>query len=97
MREELLSVKQVSMELGDIPVSTVQKHIREGKLKATKNGRYYLVTRSDLNSYLGINNTTEMLSKDFEISQLKQKLKLYEQKIKTIEMMLNNLNMAIAS
>lgn len=97
MREELLSVKQVSKELGGVPISTIQKHIREGKLKATKNGRCYLVTRSDLNCYLGIDNTSEMLSKDFEIAQLKQKLTACEQKLKTVEMFLNNLNIAIAS
>ncbi|MBA7587128.1 hypothetical protein ES708_29145 [subsurface metagenome] len=35
-----------------IPVDTVRKYIREGKIKAIKIGRYYLVSEENLQKFL---------------------------------------------
>ena len=88
---ELLRTKQVAEELGK-PLQFVQKIIREGILKATKSGKEYLVTRQDLNKYLGIENNDEFLKKDLEIAQLKSKIKNYELQISTLKRVLGTLN-----
>lgn len=90
-RQELLRLSEVAKEVG-LPVSTIQKHVREGKLKAKRNGRVYLVTRVDLDSYLGIESNEEGLKKDLEIANLKSKLKTYEYQLKTIKAMISNLD-----
>ncbi|MBY6977430.1 helix-turn-helix domain-containing protein [Clostridium botulinum] len=90
-KRELLKLFQVSQEVG-LPLSTIQKHVREGKLKAKKNGREYLVTRIDLNSYLGIESNEDALKKDLEIANLKNKVKTYEYQLKNIKNMINNLD-----
>lgn len=90
-RKELLKLFQVSEEVG-LPLSTIQKHVREGKLKAKKNGREYLVTREDLNLYLGIESNEDSLKKDLEIANLKSKVKTYEYQLKTIKTMISNLD-----
>lgn len=90
-RQELLRLSEVAKEVG-LPVSTIQKHVREGKLKAKRNGRVYLVTRVDLDSYLGIESNEEGLKKDLEIANLKAKVKTYEYQLKTIKAMISNLD-----
>ena len=90
-RQELLRLSEVAKEVG-LPLSTIQKHVREGKLKAKRNGRVYLVTRADLDSYLGIESNEEGLKKDLEIANLKSKLKTYEYQLKTIKAMISNLD-----
>lgn len=89
-REELLKLFQVAEETG-LPLATIQKHVRQGKLKAKRTGRIYLVTRKDLNAYLGIENNEEDLKKDLEIANLKSKVKTYEYQLKTIKVMISNL------
>lgn len=90
-RQELLKLFEVAEEVG-LPLSTIQKHVREGKLKAKRNGRIYLVARADLNAYLGTENNEEDLKKDLEIANLKAKLKTYEYQLKTIKAMISNLD-----
>lgn len=94
-KQELLKLFEVSEEIG-LPVSTIQKHVREGKLKANRNGREYLVTRVDLNRYLGIETNEDTLRRDLEIVDLKNKVKTYEYQLRTIKNMVSNLeNMLI--
>ncbi|MGN2349425.1 helix-turn-helix domain-containing protein [Clostridium botulinum] len=90
-RQELLKLFQVAEETGS-PLSTIQKHVREGKLNAKKNGREYLVTRVDLNRYLGVESNEDGLKKDLEIAQLKSKIKTYEFQLKTAKSMISNLD-----
>lgn len=89
-KQELLKLFQVAEETG-LPLSTIQKHVREGKLNAKRNGREYLVTRSDLNKYLGIENNDDMLKKDLKIAQLEGRIKSYEMQFKAIKGVLSNL------
>lgn len=90
-RQELLKLFEVAEEVG-LPVSTIQKHVREGKLKAKRNGRVYLVTRADLDLYLGTESNEESLKKDLEIANLKARVKTYEYQLKTIKAMISNLD-----
>ncbi|WP_294378203.1 helix-turn-helix domain-containing protein [uncultured Clostridium sp.] len=89
--QELLAVSEISSIYGVQP-ATIQKHIREHKLKAKKIGKKYMVTRRDLNVYLGIENNEEDLRKDLEIANLKAKVKTYEYQLKTIKAMISNLD-----
>jgi len=50
-REKLLTVPEVA-EVLRVRVSTVQRHIRQGRLPAALFGRQYLVRESDLDSYV---------------------------------------------
>ena len=90
-RQELLKLFEVAEEIG-LPLSTIQKHVREGKLKAKRTGRVYLVARADLDSYLGTESNEEGLKKDLEIANLKAKVKTYEYQLKTIKAMISNLD-----
>ncbi|MBC2459390.1 helix-turn-helix domain-containing protein [Clostridium beijerinckii] len=90
-KQELLKLFQVAEETG-LPLSTIQKHVREGKLKATRNGREYLVIRVDLNKYLGIESNDDVLKKDLKIAQLEGRIKSYEMQFKAIKGMVANLD-----
>ena len=61
-KQELLDLNQIHDETG-ILVVTLQGDIRKQKLKAKKIGRKYMVTREDLNRYLGIENVDEILKR----------------------------------
>ena len=50
--EELLSVEQVAELLG-LHVRTVRAWVREGRLKATRPGKQYVIARQDLEALLG--------------------------------------------
>lgn len=90
-KQELLKLFQVAEETG-LPLSTIQKHVREGKLKATRNGREYLVVRIDLNRYLGIESNDDALKKDLKIAQLEGRIKSYEMQFKAIKGTISNLD-----
>ncbi len=59
--EQLLTVKQLAEAL-QINEQTVQRFIREGKLKAFRVGREYRIKKSKLNEYL-TELSTEKLAK----------------------------------
>ncbi|MFG3437671.1 helix-turn-helix domain-containing protein [Nonomuraea sp. NPDC047897] len=52
MPQQYYSVDQVA-ELLDLHVRTVRSYVRDGKLKATRIGKQYRVTRADLEAFLG--------------------------------------------
>lgn len=49
---ELYSINQVADLLG-LHVRTVRKHVRDGRLAATRIGRQYRISRQDLEAYTG--------------------------------------------
>jgi excisionase family DNA binding protein len=51
MDDELLTVRQVAQKL-QVHFRTVERYIREHKLKALRLGRYLRVRRSELNRFL---------------------------------------------
>ncbi|MDF2710802.1 MAG: MerR family transcriptional regulator [Nonomuraea muscovyensis] len=52
MSQRYYSVDQVA-ELLDLHVRTVRSYVRDGKLRATRIGKQYRVTREDLEAFLG--------------------------------------------
>lgn len=85
MREELLTLKQINIEYPQFSTQKLSASIRKGELKAVKRGLSYYVTRQNLNTYLGINNSNTDINKDLEIARLKQELNKYKTELNTIK------------
>lgn len=81
---ELLKTDEVAAELGK-PRTFITNQIRQGKLKAIKSGKEYLINREDLNSYLGIMTNEEDYKKDLYIKELEGKIKTYEVQFNTVK------------
>ena len=89
-KQELLDLNQIHDETG-ILVTTLQGDIRKQKLKAKKIGRKYMVTREDLNKYLGIENIDEILKRDLEIAKLKNQLEGYKRQYSTLKQLMDTM------
>lgn len=89
-KQELLDLSQIHDETG-ILVTTLQGDIRKQKLKAKKIGRKYMVTREDLNRYLGIENVDEILKRDLEIAKLKNQLEGYKRQYSTLKQLMDTM------
>lgn len=89
-KQELLDLNQIHDETG-ILVTTLQGDIRKKKLKAKKIGRKYMVTREDLNRYLGIENVDEILKRDLEIAKLKNQLEGYKRQYSTLKQLMDTM------
>jgi len=53
MSTPLITVEQAAQQLGLHP-KTVLRHIREGRLRATRIGKSYRITSTDLNAFAGL-------------------------------------------
>lgn len=73
----ILKLKDIS-EKYDIPVNRLTSLIRQGKLKAVKSGKEYVVTLTEIHRYLGIETTSESLEREVYIKELEGKIKSYE-------------------
>lgn len=89
-KQELLDLNQIHDETG-ILVTTLQGDIRKQRLKAKKIGRKYMVTREDLNRYLGIENVDEILKRDLEIAKLKNQLEGYKRQYSTLKQLMDTM------
>ena len=89
-KQELLDLNQIHDETG-ILVVTLQGDIRKQKLKAKKIGRKYMVTREDLNRYLGIESVDEILKRDLEIAKLKNQLEGYKRQYSTLKQLMDTM------
>lgn len=90
MKQEMLSLNEIHEENG-IKITTLQTAIKSKKLKATKIGSRYMVTRENLNTYLGITNKDELLEKDLEIARLKNQLEGYKRQYDTLKQLINTM------
>ncbi|MDR3594931.1 helix-turn-helix domain-containing protein [Clostridium sp.] len=79
-------------EIINKPPATVRNEIRKGKIKATKSGTEYLIEKSEVDKYLGIETNDESLKKDLEIAELKGKIKSLETKVQAFKSVANSLN-----
>lgn len=52
MQKDLYSINEVAAMLG-LHVKTVRNHVRDGKLKSTRVGKQYRITRADLDEFTG--------------------------------------------
>lgn len=73
----IMNLKNVS-EKYDIPVTRLTLAIRQGKLKAVKSGKEYIVTLNEIHKYLGIETSSESLERELYIKELESKIKNYE-------------------
>ncbi|MBS5986579.1 DNA-binding protein [Clostridium sp.] len=89
-KQELLDLNQIHDETG-ILVVTLQSDIRKQRLKAKKIGRKYMVTREDLNRYLGIENVDEILKRDLEIAKLKNQLEGFKRQYATLKQLMDTM------
>ncbi len=87
---EFLKTDEVALELGK-KREFITSEIRKGKLKAVKSGGEYLISRRDLNTYLGIESEDELLRKDLIIKDLQIRLQNYEVKFQALKGMLNTI------
>jgi excisionase family DNA binding protein len=81
-------------EIINKPATTVRNEIRSGKIKAIKSGTEYLIEKSEIDRYLGIETNDESLKKDLEIAELRGRVKSLETQIhafKTVASSLNNI------
>lgn len=78
------------------PPATVRNEIRTGKIKAKKCGTEYLIEKSEVDRYLGIQTNDESLRKDLEIAELKGKVKSLETQIQAFKSVASSLNNIIA-
>jgi len=79
-------------EMINKPATTVRNEIRTGKIKATKSGTEYLIEKSEVDRYLGIETNDESLKKDLEIAELKGKIKSYEMQLQAFKSVASSLN-----
>ena len=84
----VLRLKEIS-ERYNIPVTRLTLAIRNGKIKAVKSGKEYLVTLKEINKYLGIETSNEDINKELYIKELENKINKYEMKISTLENCIN--------
>ncbi|MEQ8156668.1 MAG: helix-turn-helix domain-containing protein [Clostridiaceae bacterium] len=91
MNEKSLTYKTAEVaELIGKPVTTVTMLIRQGKLKAAKAGKEYLIEKAEVNRYLGIESNEDLLKKDLYIKELESQIKVYKIKIDTMENLLKS-------
>jgi len=91
LSEKALTYKTTEVaELIGKPVTTVTMLIRQGKLKAAKAGKEYLIEKAEVNRYLGIESNEDLLKKDIYIKELESQIKVYKIKLDTMENLLKS-------
>lgn len=89
--KQIFKLCEVS-EYYHIPLTTLQKHVREEKLIAKKNGREYIVTKENLDKYLGTKSSNKEMEKDLEILRLQSELEIYKNKIEILKNLVETIN-----
>ena len=83
-------VNEVAEMIGK-PASSVRNEIRLGRLKAKKSGVEYLIEKTEVDRYLGIETDDESLKKDLEIEKLRGQVKALQTKIEAFKSVANSL------
>ena len=73
------------------PRSYINNLIRQGKIKAIKSGKEYLIHLNEVNKYLGIETDEEIYKKELYIKELEGKLKAYEIQFSTVKNLVGTL------
>lgn len=87
---ELLKTDEVA-EMLKKPRSYINNLIRQGKIKAIKSGKEYLIHLNEVNKYLGIETDEEIYKKELYIKELEGKLKAYEIQFSTVKNLVGTL------
>ena len=91
MQGVILSIKEVA-ETAKLTKQHVRQLLREGKIKGTKVGKEWRVSKEDLNRYLGIEDNAQSMEKDLYIKELEGRIKTYEVQMTTLKNLVNTLN-----
>ena len=91
MQGVILSIKEVA-ETAKLTEQHVRQLLREGKIKGTKVGKEWRVSKEDLNRYLGIEDNAQSMEKDLYIKELEGRIKTYEVQMTTLKNLVNTLN-----
>ncbi|MBS5927550.1 MAG: helix-turn-helix domain-containing protein [Clostridium sp.] len=86
----LLKTDEVA-EMLDKPRPFINNLIRQGKLKAVKSGKEYLIHLNEVNKYLGIDTDEESYKKELYIKELEGKIKAYEIQFSTVKNLVGTL------
>lgn len=89
--KSILKLKEIS-EKYDIPVTRLTLAIRQGKLKANKLGKEYIVTLDEVYRYLGIETTSQGMERELYIKELENKIKNYEIQMTTLRSCISMMN-----
>lgn len=92
----ILRLKEIEAKY-NIPVTRLTLAIRQGKLKAVKTGKEYIVTLNEIHKYLGIETTSEGMERELYIKELEGKLKNYEVQIGALKNCILMMQNVIAS
>ena len=87
---ELLKTDEVA-EMLKKPRSYINNLIRQGRIKAIKSGKEYLIHLNEVNKYLGIETDEEIYKKELYIKELEGKLKAYEIQFSTVKNLVGTL------
>ena len=91
MQSVILSIKEVA-ETAKLTEQHVRQLLREGKIKGTKVGKEWRVSKEALNRYLGIEDNAQSMEKDLYIKELEGRIKTYEVQMTTLKNLVNTLN-----
>lgn len=74
------------------PETTVRLEINKGNIEARKSGTTWLIPKSEVNRYLGIEDNEQNYKKDVYIKELEGKVKTLETQIKAFKQVASSLN-----
>ena len=84
VKTTVLSVEEFALE-ANITLAHTRQLLREGKLKGTKIGKEWRITREDAHNYLGIKTDIQSIEKQMYIKELEAKIQSYELQISTFK------------
>lgn len=88
---EMYKLKEIT-QMYKISYNTLRNAILTGKLHAYRIGRYYMVQKADIESYLGLTDNSEIQNLKQQIKELELKLKGYEIQYNSIRNVINSVN-----
>lgn len=68
MPRQVFNAKEIAEMLG-VSDRTISRHIEDGKLSASRPGRSYVITLSDLGEYLGSQERAQAIVQAYETRQ----------------------------
>lgn len=87
---EMLGVEEAA-KIANLTEDHLRELLRLGKIKATKAGRMWRISKDDLNDYLGIKSDAKSFEREIYIKELESENKSLKLKLKLIESNLTNM------
>lgn len=87
---EMLGVEEAA-KIANLTEDHLRELLRLGKIKATKTGRLWRISKDDLNDYLGIKSDFKSFQREIYIKELESEVKSLRLKLKLVESNLTNI------